>query len=251
MQGLMLHMGAGAKTRNEIAMLPLPQPKGPQHVVRPFEQDIQLVSDNLNALGMPINDEAYGIKFDDAGMPAQMFGLMSVGDSDDHALMVGLRGSYDCSLARGLAVGSRVFVCDNLAFSGEVVIKTKQTTNIDKRIGDLLWAATQQVPTMLAYQQKRFDDYRLTQITKRVGDAMLVECVRRKVLTPSQIGRALQEWDAPSHEEHAEDGYSMWRLYNAITEAIKPINRERNAVPATWDRTMQIDPLFEEFKEAA
>jgi hypothetical protein len=61
----------------------------------------------------------------------------------------------------------------------------------------------------------------------------------------------LQEWDEPSHEEHAEDGYSMWRLYNAITEAIKPINRDRNAVPATWDRTMQIDPLFEEFKEAA
>nr|MBS0019438.1 hypothetical protein [Gammaproteobacteria bacterium] len=48
--------------------------------------------------------------------------------------MVGLRGSYDQTLPRGLAVGSRVFVCDNLAFSGEVTIKTKQTTFIGQRL---------------------------------------------------------------------------------------------------------------------
>jgi hypothetical protein len=251
MNGLMLHCGANASTRNEIAMMPTPAPMGPRHVVRPFIEDIELITNSLNSFGMPVIDEAYGVLSDDEGYPTRMFGLMNVGDNDGYSTTIGLRGSYDQSISRALAVGSRVFVCDNLAFSGEVSFHTKQTTNVDKRIGDLIWAACQQVGPMVALQQKRFEDYRMQQITKRVGDAMLVECLRRNVLIPSQMGRALSEWDNPSHEEHAEDGYSLWRLYNAITEAVKPANRQRNAIPATWDRTVNITPLFDEYLEAA
>ena len=40
--------------------------------------------------------------------------------------------------------------------------------------------------------------------------------------TAAQLGRAIQQWDEPSHPEHAEDGHTVWRLFNAATEALKP-----------------------------
>jgi glycerol-3-phosphate responsive antiterminator len=63
--------------------------------------------------------------------------------------MVGIRGSYDQSMSRMLGVGSRVFVCDNMAFSTEVSIATKQTTNIGSRLPGLMRAAVAQIPHRL------------------------------------------------------------------------------------------------------
>lgn len=247
MNGMILHCGAESLNRDELARLPLPAPMGPRHVVRPFINDVELVSEALADNGLTVIDEGYGVKTSPTtGLPTQFFGLMEMqAEAGDFALMVGIRGSYDQRLPRGLAIGSRVFVCDNLAFSGEITVRTKQTTHVDARIEGLLRDAVAQVPGMAEKQQGQFDRYRDMQIAKRVGDAMLIEMVRRKILVPSQLGRALAEWDAPSHGEHAEQGYSMWRLHNAVTEALKPSDPTRNVVPQTWQRTTEMTKLLD------
>lgn len=248
--GMILHCGAEAIDRASLAALPVPKPMGPRHAIRPFIEDVEVVSDAFRSNSVRIVNEAYGVKRNDDGLPLQFFGLMQVEISgingDGFGLMVGLRGAYDQSISRALAVGSRVFVCDNLAFSGEVEIKTKQTTNVSKRIPGLIAAAAERVPLLAEHQNQRFAAYKDTQIDKRMGDAMLIELVRRGAMVPSQIGRALAEWDNPSHEEHAEEGYSVWRLHNAVTEAIKPSNPARNAVPATWDRTRVMTDVLDD-----
>jgi len=147
--GLMLHAGAAAIDRNALALLPLPAAHGARHVVRPFINDVELVDTFLGRNGFVISEEAFGTKTDAKGFPSQFFGVMGIkpkaqegtyiaaGESDS----VGIRGSYDQSLPRGLAVGSRVFVCDNLAFSGSVEVYAKQTTNVGTRIEGLLYDA--------------------------------------------------------------------------------------------------------------
>lgn len=70
--------------------------------------------------------------------------------------------------------------------------------------------------------------------------------VRRDILNPSQLGKAIAEWDTPSHAEHAEQGFSIWRLQQAVTEAIKPSNPDRNAIPATWNRTIKLTGFLDE-----
>jgi hypothetical protein len=248
---LCLHAGANAVTRNELALLPVPAPRGARHVCRPFIDDVDLVTDALKAEGFKILDEAFGVKTIN-DVPAQFFGVVEVAlegeylPAGGYALDVGMRGSYDQSLPRGLAVGSRVFVCDNLAFSGEVSLNTKQTTNIDRRIPQLLRDAVARVPAMAQHQAQRFDAYRNYEIKSRVGDAALIELVRRDVLNPSQLGKAIAEWDAPSHAEHAEQGWSVWRLQNAVTEAIKPSNPDRAHVLTAWDRTTKMTKFFDE-----
>lgn len=252
MNTLMLHCGSNAMTRNELAVLPMPQAQGPRHAIRPFIDDVNLVHDFMGTEGIHIEDEAYGVLRDPDGVPRRFFGVIQarLGDldgRDGYGLMIGLRGSYDQSLSRALAVGSRVFVCDNLAFSGEVDIRTKQTTHIGNRIPGMLQAAVGQIPHLASLQSQRFDAYRNHEITRQTGDALLTDLVRHKALAPSHLGHALAEWDDPSHEEHAEQGYSLWRLHNAVTQAIKPANPERTAIPTTWHRTRVMTDILDDY----
>lgn len=250
MPGLMLHAGANAIDRFTLATLPVPAALGPRHVVRPFIDDVEAVTDLMRANGIRIKDEAFGIT-GTAQDPKRFFGVLECtleGEhltADEYGLMVGLRGAYDQSLPRGLAVGSRVFVCDNLAFSGEVAISTKQTTHIGRRIPELLARAVGRIPVMAQRQAQRFEAYRNTALKPRWGDAALVELLRRGVLNSQTLARAVKEWDEPSHPEHAEQGHSVWRLHNAATEAIKPTEGRANVLPA-WDKTTELTKFLDD-----
>ncbi len=246
--GLMLHCGASAISRGELAAMPLPAPMGPRHVIRPYIEDVELVSDALNEYGLGVVDEAFGATHDGA----RFFGVLECKPLEgellspkEYSLLVGIRGSYDQSMSRGIAAGSRVFVCDNLSFSGEVSIQTRQTTNIGDRLPGLLVDAVAKVPAMARHQHQRFEAYKGTRLTQRQGDAAIIELVRRGVINPSIVGKVIQEWDEPSHEEHASDGFTAWRLYNAVTESLKPSNKDRFAVPTLWQRTIPLSDFMD------
>lgn len=251
MQGLMLHAGASAISRNDLMNLPLPKALGPRHNPLPFGTDVELVTKELNRQGLFIEDEAYGVTYTREGDAARYFGVLELKHEQlDHALVVGLRGSYDQSISRGLAVGSRVFVCDNLAFSGDVTFKTKQTTFIGNRLPGMIMQAAAKVPELAVIQQAKFDAYKQITLPPRVGDAALIELVRREVLNANSIRRAISEWDEPSHEEHAQYGYSLWRLMNAVTEAIKAKDPEKPNVLPVWDRTIALTAFLDSVVEA-
>ena len=253
---LILHCGAAAIDRAALAALPLPAPLGARHVVRPFVDDVNLIDRYLGENGFNIVSEGFGTKTDKAGFPSQFFGLLEIQPrvvsgqyipkDTGFKLQVGIRGSYDSSLPRGLSLGSLVTVCDNLAFSGEVAVYAKQTTNIASRIENLLAEAVSKVPVLADVQAQRFDAYRNYSLTKMKGDAILIECVRMGILNPSDIGKAVKEWDEPSHPEHAEQGLTVWRLFNALTCSIKPANQERAHVLSAWNRTVPLTKYLDE-----
>jgi hypothetical protein len=247
---LILHCGAEHVDPAVLSQLPVPPPMGARHVIRPFSEDVEIIKDRLSNIGGFIQEEAYGVKMG-AVYPKQFFGIIGVKFSgvhtdDSYQVIVGVRGSYDQSLPRGLAMGSRVLVCDNLAFSGEVNVTTKQTTNIDKRLPGLLARAIEQLPLLAEHQQLKFDAYRNFQLDPVEADAMMVELVRRGAVAPSQIGKIVQEWDHPSHKEHADQGNSLWRFHNAVTEASKPTSPDRAGVPQAWGRTQIMTKFFDE-----
>lgn len=81
---------------------------------------------------------------------------------------------------------------------------------------------------------------------QRSGDAVLIECVRRGILNPSQIGKALEYWDAPEHAEHTDRGQrTAFTLYNSVTEALKQQSGKPNILPL-WERTIPLTALFDE-----
>src|SRR4029450_3088861 len=56
-------------------------------------------------------------------------------------LSVGVRNSVDKSFPLGFAAGSRVFVCDNLAFRSELLVRRKHTVNGMKAFGTAISTA--------------------------------------------------------------------------------------------------------------
>lgn len=246
---LMLHCGANAINRTDLnAVLP-EHALGARHYPLPYGEYVDQVQESIEHHGYRIKEEQYGVLRDGG----QFFGLMEIAPiegeyipANEYGLMVGLRGSYDQSLPRGLALGSHVFVCDNLAFSGEVNFHTKQTLNIQRRLPRLIGGAVNQLVDMAGIQENRFKAYKEQEMKPRWGDAAIVECVRRKVINPSQVGKVIEEWDTPSHEEHLNDGRrTLWTFHNAITEAIKP-NGERPAVLLNQPRTIRMTKFLDE-----
>ena len=205
MSDLMLHCGAEAINREGlINVIPLPEHfGGARHNPVPYIDYVEQVSDAIVSQGYTINSEKFGVDQDGG----KFFGLMEIApaiegefigkDDKEFGLIVGLRGSYNQSLARGLAVGSRVFVCDNLAFSGEVTFKTRQTTNINSRLPGMIRNSVNQLLDLSLLQEKRFEAYKGLEVKPLWGDAAIIECVRRGVVNPSQVGQLIQEWDTP------------------------------------------------------
>jgi hypothetical protein len=251
---LLLHCGAEPLTRSAIDLLPTPAPLGRHHNPVPYGDFIDLTTQALRQVGLQIVEEQYGALKDGN----RFFGLMQVAPvqalaaNDDFGLMVGLRASHDQSLARGLAIGSRVFVCDNLCFSGDVTINTKQTTHIQDRLPGMVYDAVQTVPGHFELQEQRFGAYKEMELKPRWGDAALVELIRRDVLSGSALAKALKEWDTPSHEEHEQYGHSVWRLMQSVTEALKaPIDPETNrptraAAPVAMEKTVRMTGFLDE-----
>lgn len=255
MNNLFTHCGAQRMTREEVEELPLPVAMGSRHIIRPLTQDVDLIEEEVNKLGLQIIDSGYAVKFQesskyfrnpDAALPkqAQVFGIFEIGrtkslmspyeGTKDFSIMVGLRGSYDQSLPRGIAVGSRVFVCDNLAFSGQIHMHTKQTLNIDTRVKEFIRQAIQELPNFIELQDKTFNNFKDYSITHDRGENIIIDMFRQEKLSSRGLVEVLKEWDNPSFF-HGED--SIWSLFNAITQTYK--NDEKLVINNIWDNSIE------------
>jgi hypothetical protein len=229
MSNLMLHAGAIKSTREYLATLPTPAPIGSRHFPTPHSEFVDLVTRSVKDHGYEIQAEQFGV----TPNGDRFFGLMEIArhvegeyipKSKGYALNIGLRASHDQTFPKALSFGSRVFVCDNLAFSGEVKVSTRQTINVNRRLPSLVESAMQRVVDLDSNQQERFQLYQDSELNALQGDAALLALYRRHVLGPRTLDKALQEWDTPSHEEHLNDGCrTVWTLQNAVTEALKSV----------------------------
>ncbi|MGP0069496.1 MAG: hypothetical protein ACLQGP_38600 [Isosphaeraceae bacterium] len=130
---LMVHAGGIRRTRDELRGLATPPATDTWRPVPHFELVASLV-DGLGQQGISIAREEYATSHSDA----RLFGVLDLlipGTAEpDYGMSLGLRGSNDKSLAISAVAGARVFVCDNLAFSGDggtVVLRKRHTSRLD------------------------------------------------------------------------------------------------------------------------
>jgi hypothetical protein len=113
---------------------------------------------------MRIVTEAHGLSADGS----RYFGLLQVANGQeqaDYSYVLGLRNSHDKRFPAGLVVGSAVFVCDNLAFSGEIKIARKHTRFIVRDLPGLVSGAVGQLSDRWHSQTYRIDAYRRHELT--------------------------------------------------------------------------------------
>ena len=147
------------------------------------------------------------------------FGLLSLrstyGGYED---TVGLRNSHDKKFPVGIAFGSRVFVCDNLAFIAEHVIKRKHTANAKRDLPGLVGELVEPLAEQRRAQQLTFERYKGTPLTDQSADHAILTMYREGIINVQRIADVVKEWETPSFPDFEER--NAWRLFNAATFAL-------------------------------
>ncbi|MCE5278848.1 MAG: DUF932 domain-containing protein [Planctomycetaceae bacterium] len=224
MLNLCLHCGSRHVERDQIERCPTPT-RTDTWVPIPHFRLLEQVEATLTGAGLKIVNQAHAMPHD--GL--RYFGLMQVTNGhshQDYGMVLGLRNSHDKSFPASLAVGSGVFVCDNMAFSAEVVIARRHTVFIERDLPGLVAGAVGRLGDLRQQQDDRIEAYKATKVTHTRAHDMIVRAVDARVVPVTAVPEVLQEWRRPRHAEFAQGGQTAWRLFNAFTEAVKGRNLE-------------------------
>src|SRR5690606_8522587 len=113
-----------------------------------------------------------------------------------------------------ISFGSRVFVCDNLAFSGDHVIRRKHTARAKYELPSLIAEVVEPLREQRIEQAQTFDMYRATGLRARHVDHAIMQLYRAEVINVQRIADVLEAYEKPPHDWGGETAY---RLFNAVT----------------------------------
>lgn len=214
---LVLHRGGWEATKSDLAAVPVPE-ETDSYVPVPYARLVEEVGLHVPRFGLTIVEERFALARDGQ----QMFGVFTCRNGrehDDYALALGLRSSYDRSLSVGLVAGSRVFCCDNLAFSGEASAARKHTVNVFRDLPDLIYRMLSKVSCMQGRIHEEIATMKERELSEETADHFMVEAVRKIVLPASQLPKVMEAWERPVHAEFLPR--TGWSLFNAFTEVQK------------------------------
>jgi hypothetical protein len=114
---IVLHRGSRLVTRAELAQVETPVTTRTYRAVA-FPELVEVISDRLAAKGITIEREQLALNPSNNKLFG-LFDLTGANGQKEYGRSLGFRTSHDRSLAIHLVVGARIFICDNLALSGE------------------------------------------------------------------------------------------------------------------------------------
>jgi hypothetical protein len=222
---LIAHVGGKYRTREELATLPCPTPTETWRPVPHFELVSSLV-ESLTHHGIQINREQYATSGKE---DARLFGVLDLIIPDlqtpEYGMSLGLRASNDRSLAIQATAGARVFVCDNLSFSGDsgtVVLRKKHTSKLD--------LAKVVPPAIDAYLDKagafKVDIERMR--NEAISDArakeIMCDIFVNHVLPLKLFEKAYHLYFDDDQQRGNFPERTLWALNNTFTETVKVLS---------------------------
>jgi len=214
---LILHCGAQAATFEEVERVQTPKPTL-SWMPLAHASLVELVSDTLETAGLRVVNSAHSLNKEGN----RYFGLLQVSGQQNHpdySWVLGLRNSHDKSFPAGIVAGASVFVCDNLSFSGEVVIARKHTTYILRDLPRLTADAVGKLMQTWHHQDRRIEAYQAKRLNAAQAHDLLIRSVDFGACCNQMVPKVLAEWRQPSHVEFRKR--TAWSLFNAYTEVLK------------------------------
>jgi len=213
---LMVHCGGQRVGRDELAQVGTPPATNTWHPI-PHGTLLREVEQALGRNNLRVVGEQHALGRDGE----RYFGLLQIANGhhpQDHAWVLGLRNSHDQTFPAGLVVGSRVFVCDNLAFSGEIVITRRHTRWILRDLPGLVLDGVAQLTQRWHSQEERYARYRETALTDSATHDLVIRALDAQAVTTTQVPTVLREWRTPEHADF--EPRNAWSLFNAFTHVV-------------------------------
>lgn len=233
---LCLHVCAHPIDYTELSEIPTPEMTN-SHRPIPHVALVDSVEKEFQAGGFHLVSSQHAVSAD----RQKYFGLMEVvppdrrvETSDQYAYTIGIRNSHDKTLSAGLVFGTRVFVCDNLAFSGDYKIFRKHTSGIwsdlPERVRDGVVLATNKCMDMGRVIRQMRDVH----IDQHESDHLICNMLRSRILSPQIADRTLRAREEMMEDDAIDYADSLWGLYNAVTGVMnrdaKGEKRHREAI---------------------
>src|SRR5256885_11118203 len=205
--------------RAELAQIPVPEATlthkpVPHHVI------VESLVETLSFRHIGVVNEEYAVSSD--GM--RMFGVLDLETQMEGCrFSIGIRNSHDKSLRLGLTVGIRVFLCSNMAFSGDftpVLAKHSKSFNLI----DTLAVGVDRIQRNFEPMERQVESWRKTQISDEQAKLVLYSAfVDGKLDAPrSLLPEVQRHYFEPQYPEFSTR--TMWSLSNAFTSAFKKLD---------------------------
>ena len=129
-----------------------------------------------------------------------------------------IQNSYDKSLSIQIITGIEVCICTNGMTMGQVEdeIRRKQTKNIDEDIYKIVYGGIDKMLGNFLAQDQRVKQLQNTEMTNRMADHIIMDCMRAGVINPAGVKDVWDKWDTPNYAEYKDR--NAWSLANAFTE---------------------------------
>jgi len=212
---LSLHRGGRDVAREELFHVPAPPPTSTWFPIAHGDV-LAAASATLEGAGFRISRARLSLSHGDA----RFFGTLDLEAPirDGVALAVGIRNSTDKSFPIGFCCGTRVFICDNLAFTAEIVVSKKHTRFGNERYQEGIAQAVSGLPQ---YQEaagcwiEKLQDWNLSE---DAANSYLLQAYETGIIGTRLLPLVLQEWRAPKRDEYRPR--TGWSLFNCMTDVL-------------------------------
>jgi len=218
---LVNHCGARQVNAAELATI---EPPAPTRTWFPLAHRAVLdsVCESLEGAGFAICRSRLSVSHGGA----RFFGTLDLTTSivEGVSLAVGIRNSNDQSFPIGFCCGQRVFVCDNLAFTSEIVVSKKHTRFGQERYLEGLARA---VASLDQYRQSAsgwIEQMQARRLNDDRANSLLLQAYERKIIGLRLLPLVVEEWRRPTREEYRPR--TAYSLFNCFTEVL---GRERQS----------------------
>ena len=213
---LCLHAGAGLVSLERLREYQAPPPEGRWYPIA-HATVLDTVKDTLGEAGYRVQAEKLAVSREGA----RFFGTLDLATpvASGVALAVGIRNSTDKSFPLGFCAGNRVFVCDDLAFRSELLVRRKHTLNGARNFSAAIAQAVMSLADFKTTEAARITAMMHTELRPELADSLILRSFEKGIISAPQLPRVLHEWREPSFEEFRPR--TVWSLFNAFTTVLR------------------------------
>jgi hypothetical protein len=133
-------------------------------------------------------------------------------------LVVGVRNSIDKSFPSAFCAGSRVLVSDAVAFTSELLVKSKHTLNGEQRFAKAVAEAVARLSDFRLEEAARIRKLQHMELADAWADSLILRAFEKDIVSTQLLPHIIREWRRPKFDEFRER--TAWSLWNAFTSVL-------------------------------
>jgi hypothetical protein len=211
---LIAHCGARKITRDELALIPVPEATR-THQPLALHRVVEALVEALAFRHISVAREEYAVSQDGA----RMFGVMDL-DAEWNGVRfsIGIRNSNDKSMRLGMTSGYRVTVCDNMMFKGDFApVFHKHTRRLE--LLDVISIGVDKMQRGFAPLKAQIGEWQRMMLTDDEARLLIYRAFLEERFPRAIMSEVHRQYFEPYLDEFRPR--TLWSLSNAFTSAFK------------------------------